>query len=380
MIQQLSPERFQKYGTVLPDKERPSHFANQHSLALGADRTDLYQAVAPTYLRCEKGMGVLSISLNGTAYETFYLDRPVRVHRGIWFGLTAFQDTASVQVAAYSLPRPLHTQSNTTPFQILPKLQISCLYTFFYQEKEPGFLFPGEAHAMLELIYVDEGSVHSVVDGLDMTLQQGDLVLYGPHQWHMQYADPGIAPRLVSLCFDCDGYNFSPLYHRILRSPTKAVPLLQKMLQEREQEDLFSQDMILTLLKQLLLTLLRESKEESSIQASTSLNNENEIIRRAQQFVADHVCQKLNVPILAQNTQVSPSYLTALFQKHLQISPGEYIRRIKLQKSRQMIREGNLNITQISEALQYSTIHHFSRQFKEKFDITPSEYAKSVRG
>ena len=38
-----------------------------------------------------------------------------------------------------------------------------------------------------------------------------------------------------------------------------------------------------------------------------------------------------------------------------------------------------MNFTEISEALQYSTVHHFSRQFKEKFGITPTEYAKSVR-
>lgn len=379
MIQQLSPERFRKYGTVLPDKERPSYYANQHSLAISAQRRDLYQAVAPTYLRCETGMGILSLSRDGKLYEDFYLDKPVRIHPGIWFGFTALQDSASVQVAAYSLPRPLHTQANTTPFQTLPQFQISCLYTFLYQEKEAGFLFPGEAHTMTELVYADEGSFHSITDGLDLTLQQGDLVLYGPGQWHMQYAEEGIAPRLVSICFDCSGYDLSVLYHRVLRSPQKAVPLLQKMLQERSREDPFCQDMILTLLKLLILTLLRESGEQTTLQTSTALNSENEIIRRAQQYVAVHVCQKLNVPVLAQNTQVSPSYLTALFQKHLQISPGEYIRRIKLQKSRQMIREGNLNITQIAEALQYSTIHHFSRQFKEKFGITPSEYAKSVR-
>ena len=82
---------------------------------------------------------------------------------------------------------------------------------------------------------------------------------------------------------------------------------------------------------------------------------------------------------MAKNVDVSPSYLTFLFHKHLQISPGEYIRRIKLQESKQMIREGSMNFTEISEALQYSTVHHFSRQFKEKFGITPTEYAKSVR-
>ena len=128
-------------------------------------------------------------------------------------------------------------------------------------------------------------------------------------------------------------------------------------------------------------TLLRQSEapKVSKLRASNAIHSENEIIRRAQQFVSSHIREKLTVPIVASNVDVSPSYLTALFHKNLQISPGEYIRRIKLQESKQMIRENNLNFTEIAAELQYSTVHHFSRQFKEKFGITPTEYAKSVR-
>ena len=134
------------------------------------------------------------------------------------------------------------------------------------------------------------------------------------------------------------------------------------------------------MLQLLLLTLLRQAEAPAQkIQSVHSVNTENTIIRQAQQYVSSHVREKLSVPVVAKGIEVSPSYLTALFQKHLQISPGEYIRRIKLQESKQMIREGELNFTQIAEALQYSTVHHFSRQFKEKFGITPTEYAKSVR-
>ena len=38
-----------------------------------------------------------------------------------------------------------------------------------------------------------------------------------------------------------------------------------------------------------------------------------------------------------------------------------------------------MNFSQIAAALHYSTIHHFSRQFKEKFGVSPSEYAKSLQ-
>ena len=144
--------------------------------------------------------------------------------------------------------------------------------------------------------------------------------------------------------------------------------------------DPYSGDMIMSQLSMLLLTLQRqEGAPAPKLKASNALHSENEIIRRAQQYISSHIREKLSVPLVARMVDVSPSYLTALFHKNLQISPGEYIRRIKLQESKQMIREDNMNFTEIAAALQYSTVHHFSRQFKDKFGITPTEYAKSVR-
>jgi AraC-like DNA-binding protein len=261
------------------------------------------------------------------------------------------------------------------------KLKMDGLYTFFYQEKEQGFLFPGESHPVCELTYVDQGSLHSVADGQDLLLKQGDLVIYGPNQWHMQYADIGVAPRFVTISFDLSGVDVTPLINRKFVAPQQVVSLLQQMLREQEKMDAFSTDMIISQLTMLLLVLLREVEAPTGgkLQTSNSVHSENEIIRQAQQYVSAHIREKLSVPLLAKQVDVSPSYLTALFHKNLQISPGEYIRRSKLQESKQMIRENHLNFTEIAAALQYSTVHHFSRQFKEKFGITPTEYAKSVR-
>ena len=89
--------------------------------------------------------------------------------------------------------------------------------------------------------------------------------------------------------------------------------------------------------------------------------------------------ERLSVATVASGANVSASYLTALFHKCMQISPGEYIRRIKLEESKKLIREGKMNFTQIAAQLQYSTVHHFSRQFKEKFGLTPTEYARAIR-
>ena len=129
----------------------------------------------------------------------------------------------------------------------------------------------------------------------------------------------------------------------------------------------------------LLLNLQDNTEKAGNQRIQTGISPENTIIRKAQQYVWEHVAEKLTVPVVAENIGVSASYLTALFHKHLELSPGEYIRHVKLQQSKQLIREGQMNFTEISESLQYSTVHHFSRQFKQMFGMTPTEYAESVR-
>ncbi len=385
MIRHLNPVNFQGFGTILPERKHgaPASVSTEETLlfTLSTQDSPVYLCAQPVTLYSADGTTILSVSTGAdTAFQDFYLDKPVHLRGGIRFSLSALRGTSTARICADAQLENLGSRTRSEDLSIRHLLHVESLYTFFYHEKEQAFLFAGEAHPMLELTYVDQGAMHSVADGLDLMLEQGDMVLYGPNQWHMQYADIGVAPRYVTISFDIAGGDLSSLYNRKVKAPQKAVTLLQQMLREQERMDRYSGDMLLSLLTQLLLTLLRESgSAEQKLQSSHSLHSENDIIRRAQQYITENIRSKLSVPSVASSVDISPSYLTALFHKHLQISPGEYIRRIKLQESKQMIREDAMNFTEIAAALQYSTVHHFSRQFKEKFGITPTEYAKSVR-
>jgi len=384
MIQHLNPVRFQQFGTILPERRNgtpaPRYDDSWQSMRLSTGDAPVYLAQSETQLCGTSGITILSVSLDGSTYSDFYLDKPVRLKKGTLFCLAALRGTSVAELSSDTAPLPSGSHIRTEDFFVSHLLHVKSLYTFFYHEKEQGFLFTGEAHPMLELTYVDQGSLHSVANGQDLLLEQGDIVLYGPEQWHMQYADIAVAPRYVTISFDIAGGDLKKLFNRKFKASQKAVVLLQQMLREQERMDKYAGDMILNLLTQILLILLRESDTPSeSLKPTHSLHNENEIVQRAQQYISEHIREKLSVPLVSKNIDISPSYLTALFHKHLQISPGEYIRRIKLQESKQMIRDASLNFTEIASALQYSTVHHFSRQFKEKFGITPSEYAKSVR-
>ena len=383
MIRNLNQVTFQGFGIVPPERSQNTRNFDKNiaiTVELQPDESLLYRSRGETWVVCGSGNSILSVSQDGETYQQFYLDKPVCMKTGVLFGLNSFMGESDVTLYADEAPE-LVGKRNSDTLRMEHQLRVKSIYTFWYQEKEQGFLFPGESHPMAELTYVDQGSLHSVAEGQDLLLKQGDLVIYGANQWHMQYSDIGVAPRFVTISFSLEGTGLESLLNRKFTAPQNVVTLLQNMLREQERMDDYSGDIILSQLNLLLLTLLREvvAPKGGKLQTSNAIHSENEIIRQAQKYISSHIREKLSVPLVARQVDVSPSYLTALFHKNLQISPGEYIRRIKLQESKQMIRENNLNFTEIAAELQYSTVHHFSRQFKEKFGITPTEYAKSVR-
>lgn len=384
MIRNLNQMNFHEYGTILT--ERPlgekGMISEDNSVVLDVmeREADIYLLESDTWISRNRGKVVISVSLDGKRFRHFVLDRPVCVRAGVFVSLNSIFTDGAI---SYSTRKPVEPIGKRPigDFSIPAQLQIDNMYTFFYEEREKGFVFSGESHPALELLYVDQGSLHVVIDGKEHCLQQGEMIIVGENQWHTLFSNIDVAPRFISLMFGLTLGDVRPLLNRKLAAPQSIVTMLQRMNQEQKTMDPFSNDIIIAHLHMLLLLLLREQAAPTTrkLQTSNSIHSENEIIRQAQQYVSAHIREKLSVPLVAKHVDVSPSYLTALFHKNLQISPGEYIRRTKLQESKQMIREKNLNFTEIAAELQYSTVHHFSRQFKEKFGITPTEYAKSVR-
>lgn len=383
MVQNLDILAFAPYGKLFRSERQNIDDPVKQELEISAPELRGFLATAPVVVDFMSGMTILAVRTGTEPLRFFYLDKPVQIHPGVEFALLPWQEhcAATITAPGSAQPQPIQFDTSVRELVMSRRIQVERVYTFFYHDKEPGFFFRGEEHSMLELTYVDKGSLHSVAGGQDLVLEQGDMTIYGPNQWHMQYADPGCATSYITITFDLEGESLQKLINRKYRTPQNAVQLLKTMLRERDNEDGYTGDMLICLLGQMLLTVLREGTDGDAppLRTDNSINNENEMVSRAQRFVADNVRQKLSVPAVAREVGVSPSYLTALFHKNLQISPGEYIRRAKLQESKLMIREGKQNFTEIARILQYSTVHHFSRQFKEKFGITPTEYARSIR-
>ncbi len=253
-------------------------------------------------------------------------------------------------------------------------MEIKRILSFEYRQPEAYFLFSGSCHSHWALCYGISGSVHAVIEGRHLALSPGQMVLCAPDQFHMLYAQEGPAPSFAFAVFDAT--DLPQAIAGTLWREESLHPALNAMVKECNQPDGYSENVIRSLLNLVLVQLCRRSIHLP--EAQTTQQGEYQIIRRAQQHISAHIQEKLSVTLVAGRIDVSPSYMTALFHKHLAISPGEYIRRAKLQESKRLIAEGVLNFTEIAATLEYSTVHHFSRQFKEHFGMTPTQYARQA--
>lgn len=380
MIENLNRRTFSPFGTIL-----------NRGLPQGDDRIEAvryFTSESPCFYRCptplcldyELGMTVLVVRAE-QKLTYFYLDKPVCLNSGIDFAVVPYRDECSVRL---SLPigstlLSLGAAPSLDEQKITDRLQLGSIYTLFYREEEQGFLFKGEKHPMFELTYVDRGQLHCVVEGNGYLLKQGQMMLFAPDQWHMQYTDLDTSARFLSVSFELTYSRELPLVNRIIDLSSQEASFLSDLLRESERSDPLSSDYIRCDLKMLLLSVLRDSsKQKKRLKTPVALRNENFIVSRTLQYIADHVYDRLSVDSVSREVGVSTSHLTALFHRQMGISPGEYIRRVKLEESKVLIREGRMNFSQIAAELNYSTIHHFSRQFKDNFGISPSEYSKSI--
>lgn len=76
---------------------------------------------------------------------------------------------------------------------------------------------------------------------------------------------------------------------------------------------------------------------------------------------------------LSQHAGYTKDHFARVFKKVVGLTPHDYLINARVRRARQLLVESNLSIKEIASALGYRDIYFFSRQFKAKMGITPSE-------
>lgn len=81
---------------------------------------------------------------------------------------------------------------------------------------------------------------------------------------------------------------------------------------------------------------------------------------------------------ISRDNLIGVSQLKKLFRKHRGGGVMECFNLMKINTAKQLIRNQQMNFTQIADYLGYTSVHYFSRNFKNITTMSPSEYRSSI--
>ena len=280
---------------------------------------------------------------------------------------------------------------------------INRIISVHYFQYMSDFSFPGESHDFWELVCVDRGDIDALAGDRRLTLKKGNILFHKPNEFHNVLTNGKVSPSLVVIGFECHSPAIKSFEDQLMSVQDTEKELLAQIIVEARntfsgrlddpyQEELIfnsepltfgSAQLISHYLEQLMIHLYRRyfsySLPVRSSRFLAEASSGNDTYNRIVRYMEEHLGERMTIDRICRDNLVGRSQLQKLFRDTKGCGVIEFFSMMKIDTAKQMIRDNQLNFTQIADRLGYNSIHYFSRQFKQITTMTPSEYATSIR-
>lgn len=284
---------------------------------------------------------------------------------------------------------------------IHPEIDITGFHSIYYFEFDKNFYHTSEKHNFWEMVYVDDGCINAIVDGVGIELTKGQVIFHTPMEPHSHNATHQDSSNLVVISFACSSPLMTYFTRKIFNLEKSSQKILSMFLKEAQNamgsisgdfNDKSPLDfthaapgsvqLMQCYLVEFLFSLIRS--DETSVQSMLPNRDsrriaESSLVNSIESFIEEKKTEPPSLPLICSHFSLSRTYLCRIFKEGTGKSPVDYWIDLKMREAKKLIREGNHNITQISELLGYSSIHHFTRMFKRATGLSPTAYKTSVK-
>ncbi|MDC6389026.1 AraC family transcriptional regulator [Maribacter sp. PR1] len=122
-----------------------------------------------------------------------------------------------------------------------------------------------------------------------------------------------------------------------------------------------------------------EKESKSSLPTTSLLRRELKIIRDMANKIAQNVSKDYTLEQLSRASGLSQAKLQEGFKLLYARTVTEYIRHVRLEAARDYLSKSDMNISQVVYSIGFSSRSYFSKIFKNKFGISPSEFQNNVK-
>ena len=282
-----------------------------------------------------------------------------------------------------------------------PVFFVTELINASYYNLPKNFAFEGETHDFWELTYVDRGEIIIRANQENYLLKSGEMVFYMPNEFHSIHLSEGKPASIVVIAFNSESPTMDAFEHKILVLGDREKRCLSTIVEEAthtfrhfdnipaaidleqaENPPFGSEQIIKNRLEELFIRIYRRNENiaiESRAVSPNRVLRSSALVLQVQDYLSLHYGEKLSLGQIAAEHNVSETNLRRTFKEQTGSPVLSWLTSLRISEAKRMIQEGNLNFTQIAEAVGYDSIYYFSAVFKKQTGMTLTEFSRSVK-
>ncbi len=244
--------------------------------------------------------------------------------------------------------------------------------------------YAGEKHKQtcFELTYAVDGEGKVCANDLELNIKKGDCFISIDGDTHSILSNQDNPLRFKFIAISPIDGNEGELYikhiYKYLQERRKInVPSLNerflRIFEELENGLVFSSQAIGNEITSILIEVIRALEEKTNKHYPVKISNDNVLVFYIVNFIDQNSTQIKNLYELENEFNYSYNYMSAVFKRIMNISINDYFLKTKMNVAKKLLQDG-LSVTDVSEKLNYSSVHTFSRSFKTIFGQSPMEF------
>jgi len=252
------------------------------------------------------------------------------------------------------------------------------------------------SHEFFEMVYIKKGHAVFEISDKPANIGPNDIVIIKPNQSHRLLIKSKEGCEFIVLSFrfvsqSSNEFSEVPLEDFLnfvsskesgsfislkVSQKNEIITILNRLIKERGNNDIGSDFLDHLLVMELFVYISRALKMEWETSIKGKTPKIEELIKISVKYINNNFERDINIENIAKYVFLSQSYFTRIFKEVMGTSPINYLIKVRIERSKELMEDKSLKISDIAYSVGFSNQQRFNEMFKKYTGYTPLKYRK----